>query len=249
MRRRTETTRIAGGFAVAAAVGLLAGCVGLPRAASVPADGWLPGWTAARIATADDARAALRAVDRQRERLGHVWSERERACYARFRVNGCLADLRGDRLHAQDALDTIAIAARARLRQEDAVARHADEADRLAQEAAAAGQREYDRARAAAERARRQAEFEERERQQQADQAARMASQPERSRRAQARQAEVDERARRAAERAAQAPANRAEYERKQAEAQRRAAARLERDARQAREREAAQGAPSPRGR
>lgn len=196
------------------------------------------------IGTSDQARAVLEAVEQHRARLEQRWSARDQQCRTRFLVTPCLEDLRRDRLQTEDALGRIETSARARLRLDDAIARNASEASRLADDTTEQRDRESERRQSAQQREQRELQVQQRAQQRAGDDAARAAIAERSAARTRSKQAELEARAQRAAKREAEAPANRAEYERKQQEAQRRQQERLERDARRAHAQSAGPAAP-----
>lgn len=216
----------------------LSACAVMPDFGAPPPPA-LPDWTPARITDAASAQAALDAAAARRAALEADWQRQEFACYRRFRINGCLADVRSDRLVRGNELDRLEIAARAMLRDIDAIERNRE----AAQAATEAAQRVPDdaaaRERSVAERVDRLRRFEEGRAKRAQEDAARPAYAAESERRLAEREATLQSRREAATRKAAQADANRAARERRLAEQAARKAERSARQAERSRERAA----------
>ncbi|HYF61017.1 MAG TPA: hypothetical protein VEA81_18870 [Burkholderiaceae bacterium] len=197
----------------------------------------LPGLRTDVPMDADTARGALRSVRSLRPEVEDALVREKIACYRRFLVNGCLADVaRRERL-AGDRLDGIEVAANQALREEAALELNRRAAEALARRDAdadaEAARREENRRTFEARRAATAAETAARERDAAALAAREAANRGERERRRAENAARREEAARRAREDAPNAAARAREIE----ENRRLAAERAEREREAARER------------
>ncbi len=91
----------------------------------------LPDIDPQRLASEEDAQAALSAVGREREQWAYQLRERERACYERWLINACLADVRTERQAVERRFDDIEVAAVEVLRRARNLERNQQEALRI----------------------------------------------------------------------------------------------------------------------
>ncbi len=95
------------------------------------AGGLLPEFTEQALRNPQTARAALQATQAERGKLAPQWRARERACFERYLVEACRAEVLGERRAASTELDGIDRRARATLRHEAAIEKSRKLAERL----------------------------------------------------------------------------------------------------------------------